>query len=85
MVNRTFGGTTLAITRLTVSRIPYPVSRIPYPLARHHESGLKVRVKGIRIRGSDGGIGWGDDLAKRWNKDGLLSDKGLRAVLDVER
>ena len=25
------------------------------------------------------------DLAKRWNKDGLLSDKGLRAVLDVER
>ena len=23
------------------------------------------------------------DLAKRWNKDGLLSDKGLRAVLDV--
>ncbi len=25
------------------------------------------------------------DLAKRWNADGLLSDKGLRAVLDVER
>ena len=25
------------------------------------------------------------DLAKRWNKDGLLSDKGLKAALDVER
>lgn len=33
-----------------------------------------------------GGLGErGVDLAKRWNKDGLLSDKGLRAVLDVER
>ncbi|MDA7607415.1 hypothetical protein N8640_02885 [Akkermansiaceae bacterium] len=62
-----------------------PATAIPMPLYPHGMQRHPVGKQAARDarRGKSAKIGQRQiDLAKRWNTDGLLSDEGLRAVLE---